>query len=64
MVRFEIERSIKERLVYLTIKKIIINQLFSNKPSDLYTLIESVQHKQSNEKTRCKIIKLNSNNKK
>lgn len=64
MVRFEIGRSIKERLVYLTIKKIIINQLFSNKPSDLYTLIESVQHKQSNEKTRCKIIKLNSNNKK
>lgn len=64
MVRFGIERSIKERLVYLTIKKIIINQLFSNKPSDLYTLIESVQYKQSNEKTRCKIIKLNPNNKK
>ena len=64
MVRFEIERNIKERSVYLTIKKIIINQLFSNKPSDLYTLIESNQGKQSNEKARCKVIKLNPNDKK
>ena len=64
MVRFEIERNIKERAVYLTVKKIIVNQLFSNKPSDLYTLIESNQGKQSNEKTRCKVIKLNPNDKK
>lgn len=64
MVRFEIERNIKERLVYLTVKKIIINQLFSNKPSDLYTVIESEQNKQSNNKTRCKIIKLNPDDKK
>lgn len=64
MVRFEIERNIKERLVYLTIKKIIINQLFSDKPSDLYSLIGNEEQKQSNGKTRCKIIKLNPSDKK
>ena len=64
MVRFEIERNIKERLVYLTVKKIIINQLFSDKPSDLYSLIGNEEQKQSNGKTRCKIVKLNPSDKK
>ncbi len=64
MVRFEIERNIKERLVYLAVKKIIINQLFSDKPSDLYSLIENGEQKQSNGKNRCKIIKLNPSDKK
>lgn len=64
MVRFEIERNIKERLVYLIVKKIIINQLFSDKPSDLYSLIGNEKLKQSNGKTRCKIVKLNQSDKK
>lgn len=64
MVRFEIETNIKERLVYLTVKKIIINQLFSDKPSDLYSLIGNEEQKQSNGKTRCKIVKLNPSDKK
>lgn len=64
MVRFEIERNIKERLVYLTVKKIIINQLFSDKPSDLYSLIGNEELKLSNGKTRCKIVKLNPSDKK
>ena len=64
MIRFEVERNIKERLVYLTVKKIIINQLFSDKPSDLYSLIGNEEQKQSNGKTRCKIIKLNPSDKK
>ena len=62
MVRFEIERNIKERLVYLIVKKIIINQLFSEKPSDLYSLVGD--EKQAKSKGRCKIIKVNPNEKK
>ena len=63
-VKFEIERSLKERLVYLTVKKIIINQLFSDKPSDLYSLIGNSGSKQSDGMTRCRIIELNSDDKK
>lgn len=62
MVRFEIERNLKERLVYLRVKKIIMNQLFSDKPSDLYSLIDD--EPQSKGTSRCKIIKLNPNDKK
>lgn len=62
MVRFEIERNLKERLVYLRVKKIIMNQLFSDKPSDLYSLIDD--EPQSKGTSRCKIIKLNPNIKK
>lgn len=64
MVRFEIERNIKERLVYLTVKKIVINQLFSDKPSDLYSLVGDAEQEQPNEKTRHKVIKFNSDDKK
>lgn len=63
MVRFEIERNLKERLVYLRVKKIIMNQIFSDKPSDLYSLIDE-DKKQSSGTARCKIIKLNPNDKK
>ena len=62
MVRFEIQRNIKERLVYLRVKKIIMNQLFSDKPSDLYSLIDD--EPQSKGTSRCKIIKLKPNDKK
>ena len=64
MVRFEIERNNKERLIYLTVKKIIINQLFSDRASDLYSLVEDTEQKQSKGKARCKVIRFNSNNKK
>lgn len=64
MVRFEIERNIKERLVYLTVKKIVINQLFSDKPSDLYSLVGDAEQEQPNGKTRHKVIKFNSDDKK
>ena len=62
LIRFEIEKNIKEKLIYLNVKKIIINQLFSDKPLDLYSLIK-VKEIKSNKKTKCKIIKMNPNNK-
>lgn len=40
MVRFEIDRNLKEKLTYLRVKIIIMNQLFSDKPLDLYSLID------------------------
>lgn len=63
MVRFEIERNLKERLTYLKVKRIIMNQLFSDKPLGLYSLIDE-DKKQSSGTARCKIIKLNPNDKK
>ena len=62
MVRFEIQRNLKERLVYLRVKKIIMNQLFSDKPSDLYSLIDD--EPKSKGTSICKIIKLKPNDKK
>ena len=64
IVRFEIERNIKERLVYLTVRKIIINQLFSDRPTDLYSLIGNEGTAQPKSEGPCKIIKLNPNDKK
>ena len=64
MVKFEIESNIKERLIYITVKKIVINQLFSDNPSDLYTLIGGNEQKQLNETSKCRIIKFNPNIKK
>ena len=64
MVKFEIESNIKERLVYITVKKIVINQLFSDNPSDLYTLIGNNEQKQLNGTSKCKIVKFNPNIKK
>lgn len=63
IVRFEIDRNLKDRLTYLKVKRIIINQLFSDKPLDIYTLIDEDKQKSSGT-TRCKIIKLNPNDKK
>ena len=40
IVKFELENSLKERLVYLNIRKIMLNQLFSSKPKDLHSIID------------------------
>ena len=61
MLKFEIERSIKERLTYIRIKKIMMNQLFSDIPLDLYSLINE-DGRQTSETSKKKIIKLNPNN--
>lgn len=63
MVKFEIDRNLKERLIYLKVKRIIMNQLFSDKPLDIYSLIDE-EKRQSNETSRGKIIKLNPNDQK
>ena len=63
MVKFEIDRNLKDRLTYLKVKRIIMNQLFSDKSLDLYSLIDE-DKKQSSGTARCKIIKLNPNDKK
>ena len=63
MVKFEIDKNPKERLTYLKVKRIIMNQLFSDKPLDLYSLIDE-DKKQSSGTSRCKIIRLNPNDKK
>lgn len=41
MIKFDINRSLKERIVYLNVRKIMQNQLFSINPSDLYSIIEN-----------------------
>lgn len=60
MVEFEIKNSLKARKVYKDVRKIMINQIFSNKPLDLYTLIEP---KHGLKENNCKIIELNFKNK-
>lgn len=70
MIKFDIEQSLKERLVYLKVKKIIINQLFAKKPLDLDSLVNEKNYNNSNsnnngsENSKCKIIKLTPNDKK
>ena len=70
MIKFDIEQSLKERLVYLKVKKIIINQLFAKKPLDLDSLVNEKKYNNSNsnnngsENSKCKIIKLTPNDKK
>ena len=68
MIKFDIEQSLKERLVYLRVKKIIINQLFAKKPLDLDSLVNEKKYNNSNnngsENSKCKIIKLTPNDKK
>ena len=58
IVKFELENSLKERLVYLNIRKIMLNQLFSSKPKDLYSIIGVEENK------KCKTIKLKPKDKK
>lgn len=63
MIKFEIDRNLKERLTYLKVKRIMMNQLFSDKPLDLYSLIDEGK-KKSAVTVKSKIIKLNPNDKK
>lgn len=46
------------------VKRIMMNQLFSDKPLDLYSLIDEEKQNNSNSKLKCKTIKLNPNDKK
>lgn len=63
MIKSEIKRNLKERITYLTIKKIIMNQLFSDNPLDLNSLIGDDDN-QSTGGSKCKIINLNPDDKK
>lgn len=60
IVKFEIDRSFKEKSIYLKVKKIIMNQLFSDKPLDLYSLIDE-DKRQTIAISKNKIIKINPN---
>lgn len=62
MAKFEIERSLKERLVYLNVRKIMINQLFSANPLCLEELVKIEDTKEEKGNTKAKIIKLNKKN--
>lgn len=55
MIKHVISHSLKEKKVYLDVKKIMVNQLFSNKPLDLYSLIPE----ESKNKKKQKMIKFN-----
>jgi hypothetical protein len=59
MVKFELEHSLKEQLVYLNVKKIMMNQLFSSTPCDIYEIIGEDKKKKSKSDSKTKIIKLN-----
>ena len=60
-INFEIKNNLKERLTYLNVKKIMINQLFSDKPLDLYSLIDD-DNGQLDGKPKCKIINIDPKN--
>ncbi len=64
MVQFEIEQSMKERLVYLNVRKIMLNQLFSSEPTDLSSIIGDGEKERINNNLKCRIIKLNPKDKK
>jgi len=64
MVQFEIEQSIKERLVYLNVRKIMLNQLFSSNPTDLSSIIGDGNKKGFKNNSKRRIIKLNPKDKK
>ena len=64
MVRFELEHSLKERLVYFNVKKIMLNQLFSSNPTDLYSIISNGEDNNQDNSSSCKIIKLKQKDKK
>ena len=63
LVKSEIENNFKERLIYLKVKNIMTDQLFSDEPYDLYSLIDAVE-KQTDEPKKCKIININLKDKK
>ena len=64
MVKFEIEQNLKERLVYLKVRKIMLNQLFSSNPKDLYSIIGDVKKKEVKNEPKGEIIMLNPQGKK
>lgn len=64
IVEFELENSLKERLVYLNIRKIMLNQLFCSKPTDLHSIIGVEENKKYDNSSKCKIIKLKPKDKK
>ncbi|MBE6157543.1 MAG: hypothetical protein E7160_01995 [Firmicutes bacterium] len=58
-IKYSIEHSLYEKLVYLNVRKIMKNQLFSNEPSDLDELIDNKIIKsdsKNTEKSDCKIL--------
>lgn len=63
MIKFEVEHSLKEHLVYLNIKKIMINQLFSPNPIDnIYELIKEDKKQKSKSKSKLKILSMKDQN--
>ena len=57
MVRSSLKDNLKEQLVYLNVKKIMINRLFSSNPTDLYSIINP-NGGEAKDDSKCKIIKL------
>lgn len=55
MIRFEIEHSLKEKLVYLKIRKIMKNQLFSSKPLNLDELLKEEKRIESKGSSKTKM---------
>lgn len=63
MVKLEIDTNPKERLTYLKVKRIIINQLFSDKPSDLDSIITE-NKKEPKKNVKCKMLQFKPNDNK
>ena len=64
MIQYEIENNLKERIVYLNVRKIMMNQLFSSKPADLYSIINVDEDKKPNNSGKTKIINFKPKDKK
>lgn len=64
MVKYEIENNLKERMVYLNVRKIMLNQLFSSNPNDLYSIIGGEKKKEVKSEPKGEIIMLNPHDKK
>lgn len=58
MAKFETEHSLKEKLVYLNVKKIMMNQLFSSNPMTLEELVKEDKKDKSKGPFKTEIIKL------
>ncbi|MBR2712718.1 MAG: hypothetical protein IKE73_03320 [Bacilli bacterium] len=57
-IEWSINTSLKERSIYLNVKKIMINQIFYSKPTDVYSLISATKQNAKKGKSDCQIIKL------
>jgi len=66
LVKDEIDSSSKEKIVYQNVRKIMINQLFSEEPDDLFSLIDDKKkiELKGEGKSKCKIIELKPKDKK